>query len=180
MQLRWSHTVIKTRDMAKMVSFYEDVLGFEVSDRGPLMGDSGPEIVFMSQIGDDHHQVAFSELRTDEGPSNSVDHIAFRVASITDVREMMERVEKDDRVAAGAPITHGNALSVYFKDPEENGIEVFCDTPWHVRQPVVAGWDPSLSDEEVLAAVEAQFRDAPEFQPMENYLAAQARRFSER
>ncbi len=181
MQLRWSHTVIKVRDMEQMVGFYREVLGFEVADRGPLFGDSGPEIVFMTQSADDHHQVAFAQVRQDDaGESNTVDHIAFRVDTLADVREMMERVEKDDRVAAGSPVTHGNALSVYFKDPEGNGIEVFCDTPWHVRQPVIGPWDPSQSDEEVLRKLEQDFGGSAELQSMEDYRAASAKRFDTR
>ena len=34
------------------------------------------------------------------------------------------------------PICHGNAWSVYFQDPEGNQIEMFCDTPWYVPQPL--------------------------------------------
>ena len=74
---------------------------------------------------------------------------------------------------------HGNAISVYFQDPEGNGIEIFCDTPWHVPQPQVRPWDPSKSDEEVLASVEADFRDAPGFMPMEHYRAERAKAFGE-
>ena len=32
-------------------------------------------------------------------------------------------------------MSHGNTLSIYFNDPEGNGLEVFWDTPWHVAQP---------------------------------------------
>ena len=84
-----------------------------------------------------------------------------------------------DRIEGGAPITHGNAISVYFKDPEGNGIEVFCDTPWHVEQPQVAGWDPTRSDDEVLSDVEAAYRDKPGFGPMDEYRARRARDFGE-
>ncbi len=177
MELSWSHIVIKVRDIDAMIGFYREVLGFEIADQGPLFGDSGPHIVFMSQTPDDHHQVAFAEVRQDDGESNSVDHIAFRVDSLAEVREMMDRVAQDDRVDAGAPVTHGNALSVYFKDPEGNGIEVFCDTPWHVQQPVIGPWDPAKSDAEVLRETEAQFQDKPEFQPMDDYRKAHATRY---
>ena len=34
-----------------------------------------------------------------------------------------------------APITHGNALSVYFLDPEDNRFELYVDMPWYVSQP---------------------------------------------
>ena len=59
-------------------------------------------------------------------------------------------------------------------------IEVFCDTPWHVKQPQAKVWDPSMSDEEVLADVEARFRDEPEFSPMADYRARRAVDFGER
>ena len=36
MKLRWSHAVLYVRDLDEMLGFYGDVLGFKVSDRGPL------------------------------------------------------------------------------------------------------------------------------------------------
>jgi catechol-2,3-dioxygenase len=160
-----------------MVAFYCDVLGFQVSDRGPL-GEGGPEIVFLSGSSSDHHQIAFAAARGPEDAS-SLEHNAFRVDSLADVKTMFERVSADHRVKAAAPLTHGNAVSVYFADPEGNGIEVFCDTPWHVQQPLVRPWDPSKADAEVLAAVEAGFRDEAEFMPMERYRAERAKAFGE-
>jgi catechol 2,3-dioxygenase len=32
--------------------------------------------------------------------------------------------------------THGNAMSIYFRDPEGNRLEVFMDTPWYCEQPL--------------------------------------------
>jgi catechol 2,3-dioxygenase len=160
-----------------MIAFYRDMLGFRVSDRGPL-GPQGPEIVFMSGSSSDHHQMAFAPARGPEDAS-SLEHNAFRVGSLAEVREMFERVSADERVESAAPLTHGNAISVYFSDPEGNGIEIFCDTPWHVRQPQIKPWDPSLSDDEVMASVEERFRDEPEFMPMERYRAERAKEFGE-
>ena len=178
MQISWSHCVLKVRDIEKMISFYEDTLGFVVADRGAIMGGDSPEIVFMSGSSSDHHQMAFVASRTDDD-ATSLDHNAFRVETIGDVKTMIERVAKDDRVEAHAPLTHGNAISVYFKDPEGNGVEVFCDSPWHVRQPAGQGWDPTMSDEDVLADVKAKFQDDPEFCPIEEYQARKAREFGE-
>lgn len=177
MNISWSHCVLRVRDIDAMVSFYEDLLGFRVADRG-LLGPDGPEIVFMSGSSSDHHQIAFAAYRGPEEAS-SLEHNAFRTDSIADVKEMVERLSADDRVASHAPVTHGNAVSVYFSDPEGNGIEVFCDTPWHVKQPQLKGWDPKQSPEEILAHVEAEFRDEPEFGPMENYRAEKAKAFGE-
>jgi catechol-2,3-dioxygenase len=169
--------VLRVRDLEGMVSFYSDLLDFVVADRGPL-GPDGPEIVFMSGSSSDHHQIAFAAVRGEEDAS-SLEHNAFRVGTLAEVKEMFQRASADERVTAAAPLTHGNAISVYFSDPEGNGIEVFIDTPWHVKQPQVRGWDPSKSDADVLATVEAEFRDEPEFGPMEQYRAERAKAFGE-
>lgn len=177
MNVRWSHCVLRVRDLEAMVGFYCDILGFRVADRGPL-GPDGPQIVFLSGSSSDHHQIAFAAVRG-AADATSLEHNAFRVDSLGDVKAMFERVKTDDRVRRVAPLTHGNAISVYFADPEGDGIEVFCDTPWHVQQPQVRPWDPSKSDEVVLAAVEAEFRGEPEFRPMEEYRAERAKAFGE-
>jgi catechol-2,3-dioxygenase len=169
--------VLKARDLEGLVAFYCDILGFRVADRGPL-GPDGPQIVFLSGTSSDHHQIAFAATRGPE-ETTSLDHNAFRVESIAEVRAMLERVTADDRVKHAAPLTHGNAVSVYFADPEGNGIEVFCDTPWHVRQPQVRAWDPSKSNDEVLASVEAEFSSEPDFRSMDEYRAEQAKAFGE-
>ena len=177
MRVQWSHSVIRVRDLEQMVSFYEDIFGFQVSDRG-LLGPQGPEIVFMSGSSTDHHQIAFSPTRSEEEAS-SLDHMAFRVGSLAEVRSTFERVSDDERASGVMPLTHGNAISVYFHDPEKNGVEVFCDTPWHVKQPQLKKWDPTLSDEEVLSYVEEKFRDTEEFGSMEAYRADRAEAFKE-
>ena len=56
MKISWSHCVLKVRDMDTMVSFYEDILGFVVADRGAIMGGDSPEIVFMSGSSSDHNR----------------------------------------------------------------------------------------------------------------------------
>ena len=48
MQLRWSHAVLYVRDLDATVDFYTQVLGFEVTDRGPLGPADSPDIVFMT------------------------------------------------------------------------------------------------------------------------------------
>ena len=178
MNLRWSHCVLKVRDLEGMILFYGDLLEFRVADRGQLGPPGAPEIVFLSGSSTDHHQLALLAARGSEEAS-SLDHNAFRVDGLADVKTMFGRVSADDRVSQVMPITHGNAISVYFRDPEGNGIEVFCDTPWHAKQPAATGWDPSLSEEEVLAAVRKDYEDHPEFGPMQGYRDQMAERFDE-
>ena len=160
MQLHWSHAVLNARNLEQMLDFYTNVLGFAVSDRGPMGGPGAPDIVFMSNNGDEHHQVALVQLR-DESTATSLNHIAFRVESFDEVKEMSQRLA--DRNVDILPLSHGNTLSLYFSDPENNGIEVFWDTPWHVDQPQGVVWDTSLNQTAALQFVEDTFKHEPSF-----------------
>ena len=160
MNLSWSHAVINVRDLEKMLEFYSTVLGFEVSDRGPL-GPDMPEIVFLSNNPDEHHQIAMVSARQGDTAGNPLNHLAFRVEGFDDVKTVHQRLT--EREMSVMPLSHGNTLSVYFGDPEGNGLEVFWDTPWHVAQPQGKPWDPSLSQDEALAWVEENFSSEPSF-----------------
>ncbi len=182
MQLRWSHAVLLVRDMEEMIDFYTNVLGFTVTDRGafPGPGDDNAEIVFMSQVESDHHQIAFVDKQRDERPPNSVNHFAFRVASLDDVKEMDRILEEDGRVPNRLPFTHGNAWSIYFSDPEGNGIEVFCDSPWHVQQPQGSIWDRSKTNDEIIEETKGAFENEPGFGPIEDFYQKWAKELADR
>jgi len=172
MQLSWSHAVVYVRDMEMMLDFYTRVLGFDIADRGPLGAQSDLEIVFLSQVATDHHQLAFLNTRQDDQASNSVNHFAFRVASLGEVRGMITLLEADGRADNLNPLTHGNAWSIYFNDPEGNGLEVFCDTPWHVQQPQARPWDPALSDDALLNWTRETFAEEPGFSDISEFYRA--------
>ncbi len=165
MKLSWSHAVLNVKDEDKILDFYTGILGFTVSDRGQL-AENAPDIIFMSQDPEEHHQLAVLVKREDEGPSNSLNHMAFRVESFDDVKTLNSKL-----TSAGVdilPISHGNTLSLYFSDPEGNGLEVFWDTPWHVSQPSGVVWDTSLDREQALAWVEETFSNMPSFRKRED------------
>jgi len=48
-----------------------------------------------------------------------------------------------------------------------------------VPQPVVAGWNPAKSADEVLAGIEQKFRSEPGFTSIGEYQSEQARKFGE-
>lgn len=178
MQLRWSHAFVHVRDVAAMVAFYTEVLGFEVTDRGDVGGRTA---VFLSQVPTDHHQLAFLGPAAAAAagaesalPASRVGHFAFRVDALAEVQALHRRLQADARVETVNPITHGNAWSLYFADPEGNGIEVFCDSPWHVRQPQGGAWDPAAAPDRIHETTAAAFADAPGFGPIEDYYAERA------
>lgn len=165
--LSWSHALMQVHDLNSMVDFYTGLLGFEVTNRGSF--DDGTELVFMSQNDSDHHQIAFASGKPAEPKPPQANHFAFRVASLDEVKDWVAKLKADERVQKTAPITHGNAWSVYFKDPDGNGLEIFCDTPWHVSQPQGGPWDPEADNKTILASTLEQFKDDAEFQPIEEY-----------
>ena len=162
MPLSWSHTVIFVNDIEKMLDFYMHVLGFRITDRGDIPGRNY-EIVFLSQDPEEHHQIGLATSRPEVGPSNSVAHIAFRLDGLRELRHKIELLDAEN--VALRYTTHGNTWSVYFQDPELNGFELLCDTPWQVRQPRVDTWDASLDDDALLAWTKNHFKDAAGFEP---------------
>lgn len=174
MPLSWSHAVLHVCNLDEMLDYYTNVLGFAVTDRGPL-GNSTTEIVFMSQDPGEHHQLAFVPMaRTDEGPG-ALNHLAFRVGGLGELRELIARIIADGRGRPPAPLTHGNTWSAYFGDPEGNGIEIFCDTPWHVAQPQGRPWDISKDDATLIEETRAAFAAEPGFGPGDSYRQARVR-----
>ena len=71
-----------------------------------------------------------------------------------------------DDVSDISPRDHGNAWSLYFRDPEVNRIEVYIDTPWHIAQPHHVTLDLSLNDAEIYRRTEARVLADPTFKPM--------------
>ena len=80
MKLDWSHTVLNIKDKKKILEFYVDTLGFKISDSGPVF-ENGPEIIFISNDPNEHHQLAFVLGREDITSSTALNHISFRVES---------------------------------------------------------------------------------------------------
>ena len=163
-----SHIGLHCVDLEKMVDFYTRVMGLTQTDRGEAMlGDTKIKIVFLSGEPRDHHQLALvgePPRRVEEG-AVLLNQISFRLDSLATLRALKEAAQR-----AGAtnfmPITHGNAWSVYFHDPEGNMIEAFVDSPFYVRQPLADPLDLSLSDEEIVRQTRERYGADPSFKTM--------------
>lgn len=176
LRLEVAHAVLYVHNVEDMIEFYTNTLGFEVTDRGPLGSD---EIVFLSQ-GGDHHQVAFVTGRAVADPSNNMHHVAFRSSgTLDDLKALKKALVADARVTQIVPLCHGNAWSVYFRDPELNGVEVFIDTPWHVRQPQGQPLDLDKSNDEIVEWTRAHFSTEPEFGPIDDFYRRRAEHLAE-
>lgn len=173
------HSTLAARDLDALEQFYCDVLGFEVTNKGPV-GEDGMAISFLSQDPGAHHQIAMVG-GTSTPPSDfvMVDHLAFRAARLDDLRIIHANL-----LAAGVDdilqIDHGNAWSLYFHDIEGNGVECYVDSPFHVAQPSAGTFDIAASDQQIETATRLRIQDAPEFQLMKDWQDNFGRRLDQR
>jgi len=169
-RLSLSHATVAVRDLGAMLDFYCGVLDFAVTNRGTV-GDDG-EMAFISQDPTEHHQMVFvSGLPQPEHQFVMADHMAFRTGSLDDLRAIGARLDESE-VEGVIPINHGNAWSLYFNDPEGNGLECFVDSPFHVAQPFADALDLSADDATIEADTRAKIQADAEFQPLADWQAA--------
>ena len=167
--LALSHVGYFVTDVNKMVDFYTRVLKFVVSDRGDR--DDGGAIVFMTRDPREHHQLVFASGRPEKIDFSIVNQISFRVDSVATLREYFHALQKEPIQKMLGPITHGNALSVYFLDPEGNRVELLIDTPWYVPQPHRLVVDIDQPEADLWAHIEKHCRGTPGFKPAEEWRA---------
>jgi catechol 2,3-dioxygenase len=155
------HTGIMVTDMNLMVDFYTNVLDLVVTDRGPVRNGT-MEVAFLSASPEHHHQLAFASGRPKEATYSTVMQTSFMIDSLDDLRTVRQRALAKGATAMRG-VNHGNAWSVYFKDPEGNTVEAYLDTPYHVPQPHAEELDLSKSDAEIARETEQACRTDPDF-----------------
>jgi catechol-2,3-dioxygenase len=130
-RLRFTHVGLFVRDVELMANFYRDTLGLVETDRGRF---NDREIIFLSGDPKEHHQIIFISGLTKPPAEEVVNQISFTIPSLEELvgfAEKLRRRQADDL----QPVNHGNAWSIYFRDPERNPIEVYTPSPWYIHQP---------------------------------------------
>jgi catechol-2,3-dioxygenase len=180
-RLATGHSTLAARNLKALQEFYCNVLGFEVTNQGPVPADGvEQDLVFLSQDPNAHHQIAMVGGAI-TGPSDfvMVDHLAFRTGSLDDLRIIHANLLDAD-VGEILQIDHGNAWSLYFNDPEGNGVETYVDTPFHVAQPYAGTWDINQTNEQIEQTTRDNIKGEPEFQLMKDWSANFAGRLGRR
>jgi len=160
--LKFSHVGFYATNLDRQAEFYSNVLDFTITDRGFLQGPRGPmELVFMSRPA----EISF----------NVINQISFRADSVATLQQFYHRLQSSE-VTELVPVTHGNALSVYFLDPERNRVELYVDTPWYVSQPCRVPAPIELPPDELMAWAETHARTLEGFRPRSEWRRDMARR----
>jgi catechol 2,3-dioxygenase len=161
-----SHVGIFVCDMDTMTRFYTEVFDLKLTDQGEGRNFK-VKLHFLSGSPQQHHQLVLASGRAAGTPS-TVMQLSFKVTDIDDLRRLRARaLERGATQMRG--MNHGNALSIYFSDPEGNTVEVYLDTPWYIPQPHGTPLDLEKPDADIWAETEAACRADPAFQPVQEW-----------
>ena len=121
---RVGHLVLNVRDQGASAKFYTEALGFEIAVERPGFG------VFLT-CGTAHHDLALFQAAEDAAPVTpgalGLNHMASQVEDFDALTRYYHRLA-DYGVEIDRATDHGMTKSIYFRDPDGNGIELFCDT----------------------------------------------------
>jgi catechol 2,3-dioxygenase len=127
-QTRIGHVHLTVSDLDRALRFYRDVLGFDVTSR------FGRDAVFLS-AGGYHHHIGLNTWAGRGAPApppgtTGLYHFAILYPDRKALAAALRRV-----LDAGVPVEgaadHGVSEAVYLRDPDGNGVELYCDRPAH-------------------------------------------------
>ncbi len=125
-ETRIGHVHLKVADLERAISFYRDVMGFDLQQR------YGDQAAFLS-AGGYHHHIGLNTWQSRNGApplrtATGLFHVAFVYPDRAALAQTLKHVTE-----AGVEITgaadHGVSEAVYFNDPDGNGIEIYRDKP---------------------------------------------------
>ena len=117
-----AHVVLNVKDVEASATFYNQVLGMEIMN----LNLERP-MAFLS-FGTQHHDLAlFKAPEGSELGSLGLNHMAMQIQGGEAELEVMHRCLLDHGVTIRSTQDHGVTKSVYFSDPDGNGLEIFCE-----------------------------------------------------
>ena len=124
--VRIGHVHLKVADLDRALTFYCDVLGFELTER------RGGQVAFLS-AGGYHHHIALNTWESAGGRppppgSTGLYHVAILYPTRALLADALRRV-----LAAGIELDgasdHGVSEALYLRDYDDNGVELYRDKP---------------------------------------------------
>lgn len=123
---RIGHVHLKVSDLDRSLAFYQELLGFEITQR------YGSGAVFLS-AGGYHHHIGLNTWQSagaDKAPTRGVGlyHVAIVYAERKELAEVVQRLLDNEYPLSGAA-DHGVSEAIYLNDPDGNGVELYWDRP---------------------------------------------------
>jgi catechol 2,3-dioxygenase-like lactoylglutathione lyase family enzyme len=118
---KFAHAVLRTNKFKQMVVWYKTVLQANVVFENEMLA-------FMT-YDDEHHRLAIAAFPgiVDRAPNSAgLDHLAYTYSSLGDLVATYERLRAAG-ITPAAPINHGLTLSMYYRDPDGNKVELQID-----------------------------------------------------
>ena len=120
------HVHLKVADLDRALGFYCGVLGFK------LVARMGEQASFIS-AGGYHHHIGLNtwESRGGSPPppgSTGLFHTAIRYPTRAALADALRRLAAAGIRLDGAS-DHGVSEALYLRDPDQNGVELYCDRP---------------------------------------------------
>src|SRR5579872_4438507 len=118
---KFAHAVLRTNKFKQMIEWYQTVLQAEIVYQNEMLA-------FMT-YDDEHHRLAIAAIPglVDRAPhSVGLDHLAYTYSSLGDLVVTYERL-KAAGIMPVVPINHGLTLSMYYRDPDGNKVELQID-----------------------------------------------------
>lgn len=125
-RVRIGHVHLKVGNLERAIAFYRDVLGFELMQR---FDDSA---AFLS-AGGYHHHLGLNTWESEGGawPAPGTTGLYHHAIVFPDRKTLAGALRRV--LDAGVPLEgaadHGVSESVYFRDPDGNGVEIYRDKP---------------------------------------------------
>jgi catechol 2,3-dioxygenase len=124
-RVRIGHVHLKVADLERALNFYCDVLGFELMRR-----EGG--VAFIS-AGDYHHHLALNTWESLGGSppppgTTGLFHLAILYPTRAELADALRRLRAAGIKLDGAS-DHGVSEALYLRDPDQNGVELYCDRP---------------------------------------------------
>lgn len=165
---RFRHVGVPAFDPDALSAFYTRWFAMVISDTGAGVSDQA-RVVFMTGDPEEHHQIAFANLRQPGQPG--MQQLSFVFDSLEDL-QALARGFAAEQVPILQHKNHGNTWSIYVADPEGNRVECYTPTPWYVPQPT--WWPLDLvndSAETIRQRTDEQARATPGAVPRAEWMA---------
>jgi catechol 2,3-dioxygenase-like lactoylglutathione lyase family enzyme len=118
---KFAHFVLRTGQVAKMAEWYKTVLAARIVFRDE-------RLCFLS-YDDEHHRLALIQvpgLEPRDPNGTGTDHVAYSYRDLGELLATYRRL-KAAGILPNWPINHGVTTSIYYRDPDNNRVELQID-----------------------------------------------------